>query len=114
MKKAIIALFLLTAFMTVANSQTIWMPTKTVHPDSAHFYEGGLDTLPSNFSRYVTITAEAALGTDTLYVSTNDDPVDVGVWMLAGDVYRFPCENTGQIRIFSNATGYIMRYFWER
>lgn len=114
MKKLLLALFLLPTLMSVASSQTIWMPTRTVFPDSAHFYEGGLDTLPSNFSRYVTITAEAALGTDTLYFSTNDNPRSTGEWLLKGGYNRFPCENTGQIRIFSNATGYILRYKWER
>jgi len=114
MKKLLLALFLLPTLMSVASSQTIWMPTRTVFPDSAHFYEGGLDTLPSNFSRYVTITAEAALGADTLYVSTLKNPFTVGTWLLKGDVYRFPCENTSQIVIGSNATGYIFRYFWER
>jgi len=95
----------------------MWNPTRTIFPDSVKRYlkADSVIRLPENVNaRFITVIGDAGLGTDTLYISTNNYPRTTGMWILKSQSLRVPCDNVSGIRISSHATGYIYRYFWER
>jgi len=63
---------------------------------------------------YVGITADESLGTDTLFISTNQNPQNVGVRLFKNDAFVFPVTKLSKIRIYSHTSGYIVRFWWER
>jgi hypothetical protein len=63
---------------------------------------------------YVCVIADESLGTDTLFVSTNANPQNMGARLFKNDSFMFPVTKLSKIYIYSHTTGYIVRFYWER
>jgi len=111
------------------SGDTVVTQLRTEFPDSLYSYVADSVRLLSSLVKnnfdvdsvafdtscvYVCVFADESLGTDTLFVSTNADPKNVGVRLFKNDAFILPVTKLSKIYIYAHTSGFIVRFFWER